>query len=102
MLAAAYGIARWYEMAEKRLIGEYPDYRNIPDGDTVLADHVQLDSGSSFDADGPVTYEGKLTMGTKPTLIRKLSSAPAVGDLSVGEMVMYESGSTRRLYFRII
>lgn len=88
-------------MAEKRLIGAYPDYRNIPDTDTVLADHVQLDSGGNVDADGPVTYEGKLTMGTKPTLVRKLSSAPAVGDLSVGEGVIVDTGSVRRMYFRV-
>jgi hypothetical protein len=88
-------------MADKRALGAYPDIRQIPDTDTVQADHLLFDSGGHLVSAGALTYTGKLTMGTVPTKVRKLTSAPAVGDLSVGEGVIVDTGSVRRLYFRV-
>ena len=89
-------------MAEnKRALGAYPDYRQIPDADVLKADKVLLKSGGEIKSPGGITWTGILAMGSKKLLLHKRSSAPAVGDLSDGEIVMSDDSTYRRLYIRI-
>lgn len=88
-------------MADKRAIGEYPDYRQIPDADVLQADKVLLKSGGEIKSPGALTWTGILAMGNNKLLLHKRTTAPAVGDLSDGEIVMSDDSTYRRLYIRI-